>query len=418
MRYGLIGEHLGHSFSRIVHSQIADYEYELCEIAPSELDSFMTRREFCAINVTIPYKQAVIPYLDFVSEQAREIGAVNTVVNKDGKLYGYNTDFYGMKSLIDNAGIELENKKVLILGSGGTSRTAMAVANGFGAREIYRVSRSGKDGCIDYSEAYRLHSDADVVINTTPVGMLPKTDGIPIELDRLPSLSGVVDAVYNPIRTRLVVEAREKNIAAHGGLYMLVAQAVRACEIFLDKELPRDTSDRIFKKLMSEKESIVLVGMPACGKTTIGKLLAERTGREFYDLDEEIVKYTGRDIPEIFANDGEKAFRDIESKVLFETLAHKGGAVIATGGGAVLRGENVRALRQNGKLYFLNRPLCQLMPTADRPTASTKEAIEKRYNERLPIYKKVADVELLTDGVAENTATEIIKIHFNNEEQQ
>lgn len=412
MKYGLIAEHLGHSFSKIIHSMLADYDYELCELAPDELDGFMTARGFSAINVTIPYKQAVIPYLDFVSEQARLIGAVNTIVNKNGKLYGYNTDFFGMTSLINRIGVELDGKKVLILGTGGTSKTSIAVARSLGAKETVVVSRSKKDGVITYAEAYESHTDAEVIINTTPSGMFPNIEGKPIDISRFPKLIGLIDAVYNPLRTQLVSDALERGVAAEGGLYMLVAQAVEACEIFLDKKLPEDSIDKAYSKIAADKENIVLVGMPGCGKSTIGKLIAEKTGRELYDLDTEIVNYTGREIPEIFATDGEAAFRDVEAQVLRERLAQLGGAVIATGGGAILREENVKNLKLNGRLYFLNRPLEQLLPTPDRPTASSKEAIEKRYSERLPIYKKVADVELLTDGVAEHAAADVLAAHY------
>ena len=413
MKYGLIAEHLGHSFSKIIHAMLADYDYELCELTPDEFDGFMTAREFSAINVTIPYKQAVIPYLDFVSEQARLIGAVNTIVNKNGKLYGYNTDFFGMTALIKRIGVDLNGKKVLVLGTGGTSKTSLAVAKSLGAKEIVVVSRSQRDGVIAYGEAYESHTDADVIINTTPSGMFPNIDSKPIDVSKFPRLRGVVDAVYNPLRTQLVSDALERGIAAEGGLYMLVAQAVEACEIFLDKKLPEDSIDRVYAKIAADKENIVLVGMPGCGKSTIGKLIAERTGRAFYDLDTEIVNYAGRQIPEIFSTDGEAAFRDIEAQVLQEKLAGLGGAVIATGGGAILREKNVKNLKLNGRLYFLNRPLEQLLPTADRPTASSKEAIEKRYSERLPIYKRVADVELLTDGIAEHATRDIIAAHYN-----
>ena len=412
MKYGLIAEHLGHSFSKEIHSMLADYDYELCELSPDALDRFMTSREFSAINVTIPYKQAVIPYLDFVSEQARQIGAVNTIVNKGGELYGYNTDFFGMTELIKRAGIIVEGKKVLILGTGGTSRTANAVVRSLGAAEVITVSRRGGDCAVTYDEAYEKHTDADVMINTTPVGMFPKIDETPIDISKFPKLSGVADAVYNPIRTRLVTDAKARGIAAEGGLYMLVSQAVKACEIFLDKKLPSDSIDKVYAKIDSDKENIVLIGMPSCGKSTIGKLIAEKTGRYFYDLDDEIVDLIGKQISDIFETEGEAAFRDIESKVLSEKLSALSGVVIATGGGAILREENVRGLRLNGRLYFLNRPLNQLLPTPDRPTASSREAIEKRYAERLPIYKKVADVELLTDGIAENAANDVIMAHY------
>ncbi len=411
MKYGLIGEHLSHSFSKLVHERIADYKYELCEIEPAELEGFIKKREFSAINVTIPYKQTVIPMLDFVDEMAKNIGAVNTVVNRNGKLYGYNTDFYGLKGIIERLGIPLENKKVLICGTGGTSKTARAVAESLGAREVIRLSRREGGDAVTYSEAYEKHADADVLINTTPVGMYPNTDSSPIELSKFTKLSCVIDAVYNPIRTTLVSEAQKRGIVAEGGLYMLVGQAVKACEIFLGQELSHDTADKIYSELFSEKENIVLVGMPASGKTTVGKLVAEQLGREFFDADDELVSSSGREIVDIFATDGEARFRDIEADVI-ASLSQRTGAVIATGGGAVLREANVERLHQNGRIYFIDRPVDQLVPTADRPTASTREAIEKRYAERLPIYLKSADERIISVGDPEKVASDIIARHF------
>lgn len=409
MKYGLIAEHLGHSFSKEIHARLADYEYELCELSRGELDAFMKLRDFSAINVTIPYKEDVIPYLDEISDTAKKIGAVNTIVNRGGKLYGYNTDFFGMSALIENMGLDISGKKVLIAGTGGTSKTAVAVADALGASEVLRMSRSGREGALTYSEAYSSHADAEILINTTPSGMFPNSEDIPLDISKFPCLCGVVDAIYNPLRSNLVLEARRRGIPAEGGLYMLVAQAVAAVEIFLDKKLDSGVTEKVYLDLLREKENIVLIGMPGCGKSTIGRMLAEDMGCKFYDLDEEIVKETGRSIPDIFENDGEKVFRDIESAVLEKNLANVSGAVIATGGGAILRGENVTRLRRNGRLYFLNRPLSQLLPTPDRPLASSAEAIEARYRERLPKYLATADVELKTDGVAEHAVTDIRK---------
>jgi len=409
MKYGLIAEHLGHSFSKEIHARLADYDYELCEIPREGLDTFMTSRDFSAINVTIPYKEEVIPYLDFIDEKAKAIGAVNTIVNRDGRLYGYNTDFFGMSALISYIGLEISGKKVLIAGTGGTSKTAVAVSEALGASAVYRMSRSGREGALTYEEAYASHPDAEILINTTPSGMFPRCEDIPLDISKFPRLCGVVDAIYNPLRSNLILEARERGIVAEGGLYMLVAQAVAAVEIFLDKKFDGDVTEKVYLDILREKENIVLIGMPGCGKSTIGRRLAADMGRNFYDLDEEIVRESGRSIPEIFANGGEKVFRNIESEVLMKNLADLGGAVIATGGGAILRDENVKRLRRNGRLYFLNRPLSQLLPTPDRPLASSAEAIEARYRERLPKYLAAADVELVTDGIAEHAVSDIRK---------
>ena len=408
MKYGLIGEKLSHSFSKEIHEALADYEYEITPIAKDKLDEFMIKREFTAINVTIPYKEDVIPYLDYISDQAKEIGAVNTIVNRGGKLFGYNTDFFGMTDLINHAGIEIKGKKVLVLGTGGTSKTSLSVVKALGAREIYTVSRSGKDGALTYDEAYEKHSDAEVIINTTPAGMYPNIDGLPIDPVRFPSLEGAIDAIYNPLRTKFVQRAKEGGAIAEGGLYMLVAQGVRAAEIFLGKEFSEDETEKVYGKILRSKENIVLSGMPGCGKSTIGKMLAEKIHSPFIDLDDEIVKMAGKPIPEIFAEGGESHFRDIETEVT-RNVARISGAVIATGGGAILRDENVRLLKQNGRIYFLDRPLEQLLPTADRPLASSAEAIKTRYNERFPRYCSACDVHLKTDGIAEHATEEIAK---------
>lgn len=391
MKYGLIGEKLGHSFSKTVHSKIADYEYELCEIAKDDLDTFMKTRDFCGINVTIPYKEAVIKHLDFISEEAEKIGAVNTVVNKNGKLYGYNTDFYGLKSLIEKNEINIFGKTVLVLGSGGTSKTANAVLKSMGAKEIFTVSRSGGEGLITYEEAYS--KNAEVIINTTPVGMYPKTGDQPIKLDDFKGLEAVVDVIYNPLKTKLIIDAENRGIKAVGGLYMLYSQAVKAAEIFTENEIKAD----LFNEILNEKQNLVLIGMPSCGKTTLGKMLAEEFFKEFVDTDEEIVKKTGIKISEIFKNYGEEHFRNLESEVIKE-LSSKQSLVIATGGGAVLRRENVDALRHNGRLIFIDRPLDMLITTDDRPLSSNRELLEERYYERYPIYCLASDVRINADG--------------------
>lgn len=410
MEYGLIGEKLGHSFSKEIHEQIENYVYTLCEINPEDIDDFMVKREFKAINVTIPYKQTVIPYLSYISERAKNIGAVNTVVNNNGKLYGYNTDCLGLKALIDKAGISLSGEKVLILGTGGTSKTAAYVAAECGAADVLCVSRSLKDGCITYDDAYANHTDTHIIINTTPCGMYPDCSSSPIDIDMFPSLCGVVDAIYNPLRTPLVSKALKKGIKASGGLYMLVAQAVFAAEKFTEKTYDASIMDGIYSRLKSSKENIVLIGMPASGKSTVGKYLARLTGREFIDTDDMIVKAHDMQITDIFAKYGEQTFRDWESECVFEA-SKKSGCIIATGGGAVLRAHNVDALRQNGCLYFLDRPLSQLVPTSDRPLASDAEAIKKRYEERYPIYTSAADEIIKIDADAKEIAKRIFATH-------
>ena len=408
MKYGLIGEHLTHSYSCEIHAQIADYEYELHEIPPSGLGEFLTKREFNAINVTIPYKQDVIPYLDEISETAKRIGAVNTIVNRNGKLFGDNTDFPGMLALAKHINVDVKGKKVLILGTGGASKTGHALAEYMGAESVYYVSRSGKNGSITYEQAVSEHSDAQVIINATPVGMFPKQDGSPIDISAFPKLEGVLDAIYNPLRTNLILDAQEKGIPAEGGLYMLAAQAVHAAAVFQD--IPPDESlvDKAFNSVKNDKQNIVLIGMPSSGKTTVGKILAEKCGKELADTDEYIVKKIGMPIADFFAKFGEAEFRKIEKETA-ASLSATGGKVIATGGGAVLDPENVRALKHNGVLVFLDRRPENLIATDDRPLASRRSAIEKLYAERYDIYCAAAEVHIDANTTPEAEADAILK---------
>ncbi len=406
MKYGCIAEKLSHSFSKIIHARLADYPYELCEITRDELDAFLKKRDFIAVNVTIPYKETVIPYLDEISETARKIGAVNTIVNRDGRLFGYNTDFYGMSELFRYNGIDPKGKKVLILGGGGTSKTAAAVLDSLGAETVVRVSRHAHDCFIDYAEAERCHADADIIVNTTPVGMYPKIDESPVDISAFPKAFAVVDAVYNPLRTKLVLDAQLRGCRAVGGLYMLVAQAAFASELFCESKIPKEKIEQIYLDIYRETQNVVLVGMPSSGKSSVGKLLAKNLGREFFDSDEEIVKREKREISEIFTSCGEEYFRDAEASEILRLSAMKG-AVIATGGGAVLRRENVLNLMKNGRVYFIDRPLECLMPTPDRPLASDREAVKKRFEERYDIYLSSCDVHVKSNNVIEDTLTQI-----------
>ena len=410
MQYGLIGKKLGHSFSKEIHAHLADYEYSLLELPDeSAVADFFKARDFSAVNVTIPYKQTVIPLLDEISEEARAIGAVNTVVCRDGRLFGYNTDFYGMKAALSRLGVtDLSGKCALVLGTGGTSRTARAVLRALGATSVYTVSRTKGDGAISYEEAVRDYKNADILINTTPVGMFPDADATPISLDGFSELSCVFDAVYNPLSSRLVSEARARGIAASGGLYMLAAQAFYAAELFLGASLSPTLLDGAYQSVFGAKQNVVLIGMPSSGKTTVGRALAKALGRPFIDLDEEIVRTVGKDIPSIFREEGEHAFRDAESKVI-ASLSQTTGAVIATGGGAILREENVLRLKQNGVLVFLDRPLDELTPTGDRPTASSRAAIEARYRERLPIYLAAKDITVKVENGPDEVVSHIRK---------
>lgn len=410
MEYGCIGEHLVHSFSKDIHAQLRDYPYELKEIPMGTLDAFMVERNFKAINVTIPYKQDVIPFLAEVEPAAAAIGAVNTIVNRSGLLYGYNTDFGGMVGLLRRTGIDLRGKKVLILGTGGTSNTAMAVAKHLGAASAQKVSRTEKPGTLTYESVKEAHLDAQILINTTPRGMFSRESGMPIDPGLFPNLCGAIDAVYNPLRTEFILKARDMGVPAAGGLYMLVRQAALASEIFLDTKYPDSLTEAVYKRIKASKENIVLTGMPGSGKTTVGKLLAEALGRPYWDVDGLIEEKAGMAPGQIILTHGEPAFRNLETEVIRE-LSPKNGCVIATGGGAVLRKENIDLLRMNGKLFFLDRPVEQLIPTQDRPLSTTKEAILRRYEERYGIYTATADAVIANGGTAEEAA-QLVKRSF------
>lgn len=406
MKCGLIGRKLGHSYSCQIHHAIADYSYDLWELEPEQLAPFLQKGDFAGVNVTIPYKQQVIPYLNDLSDTARAIGAVNTIVNRSGRLYGDNTDLAGMIALIRRLGLELHGKKVLILGTGGTSKTARAAAQQLGAAEVYRLSRSGREDAVTYEEARRLHGDAAVLINTTPCGMYPAVEDCPLDPADFPRLEGVVDAVYNPLRTNLVLAARERGIPAQGGLYMLAAQAVYAGALFRGCQAAQADIDLAYRTVLRQVENIVLIGMPSAGKTTVGQLLARRTGKKFTDTDTLAEQRIGMTIADYFRTSGEEAFRAREQETVAEVSA-AGGQIIATGGGAILRRENLTALRRNGLLVFLDRPIEQLTATVDRPLASDREALRRRYEERYALYRAAADVYIKNDGSPEEAADQI-----------
>ena len=399
MQYGLIGEKLGHSYSVPIHAQLGDYDYRLYERDEAQFIDLMKRRDFRGVNVTIPYKKLAFGLCDSVSDTAWNVGCVNTVIVKpDGSLYGHNTDIGGFIAMARRAGVEIAGRKVVILGSGGTSLTARAACRQLGAREIVVVSRRGP---VDYEALYRDHADARVVINTTPVGMYPNNGKCAVALDRLPEVEGVLDVIYNPDKTALVLDAEARGIPAAGGLYMLVEQARLAAELFTGNSIPESETARIHAALRGEALNVILVGMPGCGKSRIGRALAERMGRQFVDLDSEIERAAGMSIPDIFANQGEDAFRALESRVLAEVCREKG-RVIATGGGAVLREENVRAMRQNGRVLHLLRALDALSMDG-RPLSKSREALRAMWRVRGPLYAAAADVEIDNNAAPEDT---------------
>jgi len=411
MQFGLIGKTLAHSYSAEIHKSIGNYRYELLELPENQLADFFKKRDFSGINVTIPYKEAVIPYLDEISESARKIGAVNTIVNKNGRLLGYNTDFVGMKALLEFNRISVSGKKVAILGTGGTSKTAFAVSESLGAKKIILVSRTKKENAVTFSGLYELHKDVEVIINTTPVGMFPNVDDAPVLLDKFPGLCAVVDVIYNPLRTELLLSAKRRGINTAGGLYMLAAQAVFASALFTDTEADNEKIEKAFSEVLRQKENIVLIGMPSSGKSTVGKRLASGLNRDFYDSDTEITAKEKLSPREIIERYGEAYFRNAEKEVIKE-LSKKSGAVIATGGGAVLDGANVDALKRNGVIVFLNRPLEKLMPTPDRPLSADFAALERLYSVRLPIYRAASDIEIVADGTVADVVTKVLKELF------
>ena len=402
--YGLIGKTLGHSFSPQLHQWMWGCDYRLLPMDEAAAEQFFTDRAFDGVNVTIPYKQLALRRCDVVDERAARIGAVNTVVNRDGRLYGYNTDYDGLTALLRRTGIELSGRKVLILGTGGTSHTAHAVAEDLGAGEIVTISRSGEN---NYGNIAR-HADAQVILNTTPVGMSPNAGQAAVDVDAFPALEGVADVVYNPLTTYLVHQARRRGVKAACGLAMLVIQAQKAAEYFAGRPIPDSAAEEALRRITAEQANLVLMGMPGCGKSTVGALVAQRLGRPFVDLDEEIVRAAGMSIPEIFAKDGETAFRDLESQVLREVSGHHG-IVLSLGGGTAVREENRYFIRQNGPVFYLRRSI-DVLSGEGRPLSKSPEAIRTLYDQRRGIYESVADITVdSVEGSAEETAERIVK---------
>jgi shikimate dehydrogenase len=403
MKCGLLGQKLGHSYSPQIHGKLADYEYSLYEKQSDELEDFLKSGDFTGLNVTIPYKKAVIPYLDELSPTAARLGAVNTIVRKkDGSLIGHNSDYFGFKSMVEKSGLSLVGEKVLVLGSGGASNTAVIALEELGANVIV-ISRSGEN---NYANLH-LHTDAAIIVNATPVGMYPNTGVSPVDLDYFPNLKGVLDIVYNPARTQLLLDAERRGLVTMNGLWMLVAQAKESAEWFSGCALPDDKIVAIHKELKSQMENIILIGMPGSGKSTVGQLLAKKLNRRFVDADTTIVEKAGITIPDIFAQQGEPGFRSLESEVLAE-LGKQSGLVIATGGGCVTREENFNSLHQNGTIFCLNRDLSKL-PTDGRPL-SQREKMEQMFRIRKPLYDRFADFYIDNNGNSEHSVQQILNI--------
>lgn len=400
MQCGLLGRKLGHSYSPQIHGQLASYDYSLFEKEPEELEGFLKNGNFVGLNVTIPYKKDVIPFLDQLSPVARRLGAVNTIVRRgDGSLVGHNTDYFGFRYLVQQSGLDVRGKKVLVLGSGGASNTAVAALQELGARVVI-ISRSGEN---NYGNLH-LHANASVIVNTTPVGMYPNTGVSPIDLGCFPQLEGVLDVVYNPARTQILLDAENRGLVAMNGLWMLVAQAKESAEWFSGETIPDSRIVQIHAALRAQMENIILVGMPGCGKTTIGRLLARETGKQFVDADEALEARVGRKITDIIPTDGEAAFRCLETETLAE-LGKQSGFVIATGGGCVTQERNYPLLHQNGTILWLTRALDKL-PIEGRPLSQTGK-LQQMLATRQPMYRRFADAVIENDGTVEETLAQI-----------
>ena len=403
MRCGLLGKKLGHSYSPQIHSYLSDYTYELFEKSPEELEFFLKHGDFSGLNVTMPYKKDVIPYLDELSDRAAELGAVNTIVRRnDGTLIGHNTDYFGFQSMLNRSGLQVAGKKVLVLGSGGASATAVAVLKKQGSNVVV-ISRNGESNYNNLEQ----HADASVIVNTTPVGMYPNVGVSPVDLALFPELEGVLDVVYNPARTQLLLDAEERGLIANNGLWMLVAQAKESAEWFIGTTISDNIISDIHRILQKQMENLVLVGMPGCGKSTIGSLLANLLNKKFVDADEVVAKQAGMTIPEIFATSGEKGFRDLETRVLSE-LGKESGMVIATGGGCVTRQENYPFLHQNGRILWIRRDI-EKLPVNGRPL-SQRSNLEEMYRIRRPYYEAFADYSVDNDGSQEETVARILNM--------
>ena len=415
MYYGLIGENLSRSLSKIIHEKIASCTYDLHELKPEELDAFMRKADYQGINVASPFNRSVIPYLDEISEPARIAGSVDTIVNRDGKLFGYNTDYCGIRNLLFRNGTDPAGRKVLILGAGETGQTAFAAVSALGASGVYTVDHTGCTGCIGkenaitYKEACEKHSDAEIIINTTSCGMYPAVDDCPIDPGCFPNLCGLIDTICDPLRTTLVLKAQKRGIPAQGGLYMQVVKAACASELFTGRKIDSNITEQVYREVLNTRRNIVLTGMSLAGKTTLGTLLSQRLGRKLEDTDEMIIRTEQRPIPEIFSKDGEPYFRDVESAMVHQ-LVSENGIVIATGGGVILREENVDALKKNGFIVFLDRPLDQILPAEDRPLANTKEKVIALFTKRYPIYRSTCDDFIPNNISPEDGAEKILSV--------
>lgn len=409
MKYGLIGEKLSHSFSQVLHKKYLNTEYELISLNKDELKDFLLKKDFKGINVTIPYKKEVIKYLDYIDPLVLKVGACNCIINDNGVLKGYNTDYYGFKFLLEENSVDVENKNIAILGSGGTFDTTRMVLKDLGAKNTYCISRNKKEKNYTYEELYSL--DIDILINTTPIGMYPNNYECNIDLDKLYHLELVIDVIFNPLRTKLILEAKKRKIKAIGGLQMLIAQGMKASELFLNKKYTLEEIRSVYFDINVDKFNIVLIGMPMSGKTTLGVMLSKAFNKKFIDIDKEIVKRENKSINEIFIENGEKYFRDLETQ-LYNEYAKVNGYIISTGGGIVKNLESIDRLKENGMIVFVNRKLEKMFFNNNRPLAKTKEDVEKLFKERYELYLNNSDIKINNNGSKKRAVIYIVEAFY------
>ncbi len=412
MKYGLIGEKLSYSYSKRVHELIGNYSYELKEIKKDNFEDFILKKDYKAINITIPYKEAVCKYVDCFDDSSKDIKCVNLLVNNDSKLIGYNTDYYGLLATIKRNNIDLNNKKILILGTGGTSKTAFKIAKELNAKQIVFVSRYKKEYAITYDIALKECNDFDVIINTTPVGMLNYSDELPLNISKFNNLEAVIDVIYNPINTLLILEAKKRNIKVAGGLYMLVYQAYYAYCLLSNNELDENKIEHIYQLIKKENQNIILIGMPCSGKSTISKKISKLLKINYIDSDEEIVKKINMSIKDFINRFGENKFREIEEEVI-KSISKKRGNIVSTGGGVILNKNNINRLKENGIIIFIDRDVLKLEINEERPLSNTKEKMYELYKKRKKMYENYSDYIIKNNNDLDETINEVLEVIEN-----
>lgn len=411
--YGLLGKKLGHSFSKPIHESFTNKSYQLIEV--EDLSTFFSERHLIqGLNVTIPYKKKVIPFLDELSTEAKNIGVVNTIKNERGKLIGFNTDYYGLEKSLSYHDIQVNGRDVIILGNGSTSRTIQYYCEQNLANSVTIFARNPKNDEHHFSDVENF-KNTEIVFNATPVGMFPNNnDDILININCLPNLISVIDVIYNPLRSKLLVAANKRGLKTVNGLMMLIQQAIKAIEIFHEIKIPEKEVQKYYLNLLKKTSNFVLVGMPMSGKTYYTQLLSDLYRKDFVDLDREIEIYEDRSIPSIFKSFGETYFRTIESQVA-ENFSKLNNQAISCGGGIILNEKNIDNLKQNGIIIYLDAPLSLLEKCnpKGRPLLKNKQNLRTLYNERYPLYQKYADITITKDSFDEKTILNEIEVKIN-----